>query len=165
MIVLLDMFCTVLFPLSAAVHHHWSSATLLKTGFFMGVLQGKFLFAWQVDRTAIFTSYFTLNISSRYFSELLILVSDRIYQPTFLEIDSRHSKITHGKLCSYEQLFWKIQSSQLSQFHHVPLTGLPYWLTSIEKVQLINSESNLQSLQHPKSTAVFFFTLGNRKSC
>ena len=95
----------------------------------------------------------------------LILVSDRIYQRTFLEIDSRHSKITHGKLCSYEQLFWKIQSSQLSQFHHVPLTGLPYWLITIEKVQLINSESNLQSLQHPKSRAVFFSTLGNRKSC
>ena len=165
MIVLLDMLCTVLFPLSAAVHHHWSSAMLLKTGFFVGVLQGKFLFAWQVDRTAIFTSYFTLNISTRYFSELLILVSDRIYQLTFLQIDSRHSKITHGKLCSYEQLFWKIQSSQLSQFHHVPLTGLPYWLITIEKVQLINSESNLQSLQHPKSRAVFFSTLGNRKSC
>lgn len=157
MIVLLDMFCTVLFPLSAAVHHHWSSATLLKTGFFMGVLQGKFLFAWQVDRTAIFTSYFSeLLPNSSFWSNL---------STNILEIDSRHSKITHGKLCSYEQLFWKIQSSQLSQFHHVPLTGLPYWLISIEKVQLINSESNLQSLQHPKSTAVFFFTLGNRKSC
>lgn len=94
MTVLLDMFCTILVPLSVAVHHHWSTAS----GFVMGVLQRKFLFAWQIDQTAIFTSYFTLDISSRYFSELLFLVPDQIYQQKFLEIDSRHRKITHWKM-------------------------------------------------------------------
>ena len=60
-------------------------------------------------------------------------------------------EIACWKLCLYRQLFCIRQTSQLSQFYRVSLAELcALLINTFEKLNLINSDANLQPPQHLK---------------